>query len=138
MLLRLSDDAFLMVGGSESTSFLVAPPRIVQWASLAVFTTALLCPARGTWRTLRGALALAALLLGGHRLVVDHLREEIRDVYLAVPVNRLKLDPTIERGFRTAFTAGGVIIGQIGAAPSMWLFSPRFVGLRRQSLRDAS
>jgi hypothetical protein len=138
LLLGFSDDAFLMIGGSESTSFLVAPHLGVQLVCLAVFAIALLAPARGLLLGLRVALALLALVLGGHRLVVDHVREELRDVYLAVPVSRLKLDPALEGGLRTAFSDGGVTIGQVGAGPSIWVFSPAWIGLDRRMLRTAS
>ncbi len=138
LLLRLSDDAFLMVGGSESTSFLVAPPAAVQWTALAVFAIALLAPAHGAWRVLRVAFAFLALALGGHRLVVDHVREELRDVYLAVPVGHLKLDPAIEGGLRVIPSAAGVTVGQAGASQALWSFSPAWVGLDRRALRKAS
>lgn len=87
---------------------------------------------------LRVTLALLALALGGHRFVVDHVREELRDVYLAIPVGRLKLDPAIEGGLRIDVSATGVAVRQVGAEQSLWLLSPPLLGLNRQAFARSS
>ncbi len=125
---------FLMVGGSDSTSFLIAPPLAVQVTCVAVLAAALFWPARRRLRTVLLLPALAAIVVGGHRLVVDNLHGEVRDIYLATTVQALALDPAIEGGVSMAFTAAGFRIGQAGAGPQLWVFSPPWIGLDPRAL----
>ncbi len=124
-----TNDPFLMVGGSESTSFVVAPTPVVQAACVIGFAGALLVPATGLLRAALALLALVVLLIGSHRLVVDNLHNEIRDVYLGIPVQTLSLDPLQEGGLTVARSPGGLRIGQSGRPRTIWLFSPDGLGL---------
>jgi hypothetical protein len=129
ILLRDTNDLFWMVSGSDSTSFLVAPPIAVQGACLIVFAAALLLPASRRLRAGFMALALCAALIGSHRLVVDNVHDELRDVYLAVPWQSLPLDPAHEGGLSIESSWFGFRIGQAGKNRTLWCFSPGGLGL---------
>jgi hypothetical protein len=129
ILLRDTNDLFWMVSGSDSTSFLVSPPAAVQVACLIVFAAALLIPASRRLRVGLAAIALCAALLGSHRLVVDNVHDEIRDVYLAAPVQSLALDPAHEGGLSVEASWLGFRIGQTGTGRTLWCFSPGGLGL---------
>ena len=123
-----------MVGGSEFTSFLIAPTALVQAICLTVFAGALLVPATRQLRAGLTALALGVALLGGHRLVVDNLHNEIRDVYFGMRVQTLPLDPAHEGGVKTTRSVGGLRIGEAGCHRTIWLFSPDGFGLDPEGL----
>jgi hypothetical protein len=80
-------------------------------------------------------LALCVTLLGSHRLVVDNLHNEIRDVYLGIPVQALALDPGYEGGLAIDGAAGGLRIGEAGRNRTIWLLSPDGLGLDPAALR---
>lgn len=129
ILLRDTNDLFWMVSGSDSTSFLVAPPITVQVACLIIFAAALLPPASRRLRAAFLALGLCAALIGSHRLVVDNVHDEIRDVYLAVPWQSLPIDPSHEGGLSIESSWLGFRIGQAGKDRTLWCFSPSGLGL---------
>src|SRR5580658_3355820 len=129
ILMRDTNDLFWMVSGSDSTSFLVSPQAAVQIACLIVFAAALLIPASRRSRIGLVAIALGAALLGSHRLVVDNVHDEIRDVYLAAPVQSLALDPAHEGGLSVEASWAGFRIGQTGTGRTLWCFSPGIAGL---------
>jgi hypothetical protein len=135
ILVRDTNDLFWMVSGSDSTSFLVSPPATVQVACLIVFAAALLIPASRRLRIGLVAIALGAALLGSHRLVVDNVHDEIRDVYLAAPVQSLALDPAHEGGLSVEASWLGFRIGQTGTGRTLWCFSPDIVGLDASELK---
>jgi hypothetical protein len=136
LILWTTNDLFLMVGGSDSTSFLIAPTVPVQIVCLAVFAAAVLVPASGPLRLVLVMTALGAALLGGHRLVIDNLHNEIRDVYLAVAVQSLALDPAHEGGLSMTPSGAGMRIGQAGTGRALWCFSPGPIGLDPASLSN--
>jgi hypothetical protein len=129
ILLRDTNDLFWMVSGSDSTSFLVSPQVAVQVACLIIFAAALLIPASRRWRIRLLALALGAALVGSHRLVIDNVHDEIRDVYLAAPVQSLALDPAHEGSLSVEASWLGFRIGQTGTGRTLWCFSPAGLGL---------
>ena len=134
-VLRVTNDAFLMVRGSESTSFLVSPVVAVQVGCLVVFAAALFVPANRRLRVALTAMAFCAALLGSHRLVVDNLHNQIRDVYLAVPVQSLTIDPAHEGGLSLETSGIGFRIGQAGRGRTLWCFSPGLLGLDPAGLK---
>jgi hypothetical protein len=134
LLLYLTNQLFLMVAGSDSTSFLISPARSIQLVCLILFAIMLLVPARPIERTLLAIAALCAALVASHRLVIDNLRHEIRDVYLGVPVQSLALDPADEGGLVLRPTPAGFRIGWIGNHPTLWCFSPAVIGLDQTEL----
>jgi glycyl-tRNA synthetase alpha subunit len=74
-------------------------------------------------------IALCAALLGSHRLVIDNVHDEIRDVYLAAPVQSLALDPAHEGGLSIDASWLDFRIGQTGSGWTLWCFSPGDLGL---------
>jgi hypothetical protein len=131
-----TDDLFMMVQGSDSTSFLVTPTVTVQIVCLVIFAAALLLPASHRLRAGLLAVALLAALLGSHRLVIDNLHGEIRDVYLAVAWQSLALDPSHEGGLALNASSAGFSIGQAGTRRTLWCFSPGVLGLDASSVKN--
>lgn len=129
-----TNDLFFMVGGSEFTSFLITPSAIVQAICLIMFAVALLIPATRPLRSALVAIALCVALLGSHRLVVDNLHNEIRDVYMGATVQMLPLDPAHEGGLAIKRSAVGLWIGA-GRDQTIWLFSPAGLGLDPAGLK---
>lgn len=137
LLLYLTSDPFTMVQGSDFTSFVIAPALTVQIVFLAVLAVALAIPTRPALSLARWAVALCAVLMASHRLVIDNLSHQIRDVYVAVPIQSLDLDPAREGGLATLPTIGGFRIGPAGADASLWCFSPPLIGLDQAVLSRA-
>jgi hypothetical protein len=137
LVLFFTNDLFIMVQGSESTSFLITPTGTVQIASIAIVAIALLVPARRGLRIVGILVAIVAAMLGGHRLVFDNLNHQIRDVYLAVPMQSVSLDPAREGGLVVTASAAGFRIGPAGANDSLWCLSPLVIGLDRTALSRA-
>ena len=106
LLLYVTSDPFTMVQGSEFTSFVIAPTLTVQIVFLAVFAVALAIPTRRALSVARWAVALCAVLVASHRLVIDNLHHQIRDVYVAVPMQSLDLDAAHEGGLATLPPSG--------------------------------
>jgi hypothetical protein len=129
-----SNDPFLMVGGSESTSFLVMPSMPVQVGAFLVCAAALLIPARNGRRIALFAVAIVAALVGGHRLLVDNLHNRISDIYLAVPVQILPLDPANEARLSVQRVFGGITIGPAGSNKPLRIISPPVIGLDKNQL----
>jgi hypothetical protein len=129
-----TNDPFLMVGGSESTSFLVAPTVPVQIVFLAAFGFVLLIPKMRFSSILSPPLALCMALLGSHRLVIDDLRGEVRDTYLGVTFQKLKIDPNNEGGLVITRSPWCVGIGEAGGKTALRLMSPVWLGLDRAAL----
>ena len=130
----LSNDVFLMVSGSDATSFVLGPPFLAQAAEVAAFGLCLLLPARAAIRAGLVVLAVATGLLAGHRLVIDGLHGEIRDVYLLAAVQALPLDLASEGGLSSQADAIGFRIRQVDARRWMRVVSPPVVGLDRDRL----
>ncbi len=128
ILLHATDDPLLMVG-TDPVSHLISPSITVQIVCFVVFSATLLVPAALLTRAGLLGVALGAALLGSHRLVVDDFRYEIRDVYLAISVQSLPLDPSNEEGLSLAVSAVGFRIGQKGTGRTLWCFSPGRLGL---------
>src|SRR5205807_204695 len=82
LLLHLTSDPFTMVQGSNFTSFVIGPVLTVQIACLAVLAVALVIRTRPAFSVARWAVALCAVLMASHRLVIDNLDHQIRDVYV--------------------------------------------------------
>src|SRR5579872_6255913 len=138
LLLHETEGPFLMVAGSDVTSHLVSPTITVQIVCLVIFSITLLVPAASFVRAGLLGVALGAALLGSHRLVIDNIHDEIRDVYLAIPLQSLTLDPTNEGGLSLAVSAIGLRIGQTGAGRTLWCFSPGRFGLDPAELANLS
>ena len=95
LVVYLSNDVFLLVSGSDATSFVLGPPFLVQAAEVAAFGLCLLLPARAAIRAGLVVLAVATWLLAGQRLVIDGLHGEIRDVYFACRRSGLAFGPGV-------------------------------------------
>jgi hypothetical protein len=137
LLLRLTSDPFTMVQGSDFTSFVISPALTVQIACLAVLAGALVIRTSPAFSVARWAVALCAVLIASHRLVIDNLNHQIRDVYVAAPIQSLDLDPAREGGLAALPTIGGFRIGPAGANAALWCFSPPLIGLDRTALGRA-
>ena len=109
LLLHVTSDPFTMVQGSDFTSFVIAPALTVQIVFLMVFAIALAIPTRPAFSVARWAVALCAVLVASHRLVIDNLDHQIRDVYVAVPIQSLDLDAAHEGGLATLADHRGVL-----------------------------
>ena len=129
ILLYKSNDPFLMVRGSDSTSFLLSPDAAIQILCVVGFAAALFVPTGPRIRVGRVILMLAGALIGSHRLVIDNVGNEVRDVYLATTLRALPLDPGHEGGLSIQRTMGGISIEQKGMGKSLWVFSPLVIGL---------
>ena len=138
VILYLTNDPFFMVGGSDSTSLMIGPPVSMQFASIVVVAAALMSPATPVHRARLAVLAICVAALGGHRLVIDDRNHQIRDVYLAIPVQTLAIDPAREGGFEIARTGFGFQIGQAGAIDRLWCVSPPVLGLDLSGLRGVT
>jgi len=136
LVLRLTSDPFLMVMGSESTSVLISPAVTVQVVCVIVVAAALFVPARPVVRGILGAVALCAALLGGHRLVIDNLNHGVRDVWLAIPVQSMPLDPMDEAGLKVTWSRMGFRIQAAGSG--FWCLSPPLIGLNRTAVQAAA
>ena len=108
LLLHLTSDPFTMVQGSDFTSFVIGPALTAQIACLMVFAIALVIRTRPAFSVARWTVALCAVLVASHRLVIDNLDHQIRDVYVAVPIQSLDLDPAREGGLAIQPTIGGI------------------------------
>jgi len=137
LLLHLTSDPFTMVQGSDFTSFVIGPTLAVQIAYVAVLVVALVIRTGSAFSVARWAVAICAVLLASHRLVIDNLHHQIRDVYVAVPIQSLDLDPAHEGGLAILPTIGGFWIGPAGGDAALWCFSPPFIGLDRTTLSRA-
>ena len=135
LIFYLTNEPVWMILGSDSTSLVLGPPASMQFASVIVVAASLLAPATPVHRARLVVVAICVALLGGHRLVIDNLTHQIRDVYLAVPVQTLALDPAREGGLEIVETGFGFRIGQVGAAERLWCVSPPVVGLDSSALR---
>ncbi len=125
----LTDNVFWMVGGSDVTSSLITPRWPIQVISLLICSAALLIPAKKITRITYLIIATAAILLGSHRLLVDNLHHRISDVYLAIPVQVLYLNPDSEFGLNIHPVFGGVLITPAGENRSLRIVSPYLIGL---------
>jgi hypothetical protein len=130
----LTNDLFFMVGGSQDTSFLVAPQQPVQIFLFIVCAVLVLVPATRSRRIVFFIIALLAALTGGHRLLIDNLHHEIKDVYLAIPFQAVSLDPASEAGLVIQPVFGGIKIGPRDTNRSLTIISPPFIGLDRHQL----
>jgi hypothetical protein len=137
LLLYATGDTFTMVQGSDFTSFVIAPALAVQIGCLVVVGVALAVPTGPALSIARWAVALGAVLVASHRLVIDNLHHEIRDVYVAAAIQTLSLDPAREGGLAVRWTMGGFRIGPAGADAALWCFSPPLIGLDRTVLSRA-
>lgn len=133
-VLYLSNNLFLMVGGSEFTSFMAAPRVPVQLVAFLICTVALLVPSRKSTRVGLYGVAILAALIGSHRLLVDNLHDRISDVYLAIPVQVLPIDPADEAGLSMRRVFGGIEIGPKKNDHMMRVISPAVIGLDERQL----
>ena len=133
-VLSWSNEPFLMVGGSDSTSLLVTPSMAVQIGAFLVCAVSLLVPAKNGKRIILFSVAIVAALLGGHRLLIDNLHNRICDIYLAVPVQVLPLDPANEAGLSVQRVFGGIVIEPTGGNKSIRIISPPMIGLDKNQL----
>ena len=127
-VLWATNDSFILIGSSGYLSALLVPPIPVQVGGFLLMTIALLAPVRPPLRAVLCVLAACAVLLAGHRVLVDVFGAEVRDIYLGVTVQSLRFDPDaapLEAGHSLA----GIRIGLQGAAEHIWAFSPGWVGL---------
>jgi hypothetical protein len=138
VILYETNDEFLMVGGSNSTSFLLAPSIKLQVFAFAVCTGFLLAPVNLRIRVVLSTFAIGGVVLCSHRLVIDNLHNEIRDVYMAVTMQTLAIDAAKEGGFFTESALVGFRIGQTGSSRTLWVFSPRGIGLDRSALQGVT
>jgi hypothetical protein len=134
VVLAWTNDLFFIVGSSASVSHMAAPGMPVQIGAFLVCATALLAPARGGRHMALFGVAVAAALLGGHRLLVDNLHDRISDVYLAVPVQVLSFDQEHEAGLSMQRVFGGIVIGPAGGNKSLRIISPPMIGLDKNQL----
>jgi hypothetical protein len=137
-IFAFTDNLFLTVGGSDSTSFLITPSLTIQLIAFLVCAAALMVPAQNARLVIQLAIAIVAALLGGHRLIVDNLHHQIRDVYLAVPVQVLHLDPANEAGLSVRPVFCGAVIGPADTTRSLRVVSPAVIGLDRTRLAALS
>ena len=127
-----------MVQGSDFTSFVIAPALAVQSRLSCGSRRCAGVPTGPALSVARWAVALCAVLVASHRLVIDNLHHEIRDVYVAMPrCRRSDLDPAREGGLAVRWTMGGFRIGPAGADAALWCFSPPLIGLDRTVLSRA-
>lgn len=91
----LSNDPFLLSGGSDAPNLILGPPAH-GWigAAIVIFLLPpLLVIRRSSFPTGAGwaVLWLLILALASHRVVVDGVHGEIRDVWALLPVQRLDI-----------------------------------------------
>lgn len=130
LVIWVTNDSFMLVGSSESLSKMLLPSIAVQAGCVAFATFAVVMPGQVVLRVGWGVLAAAALLLAGHRLVVDVFKAEVHDVYLGVAVQTFRFDAdAAPLDWQTS--VAGLDVSQAGRAGHLWVFSPPWIGLDR-------
>ena len=124
----------LFMIGSDTASELIAPRLYVQILALAICAVALWLPVRASLRSALIVLAALAVLLGGHRLLIDNLHHRLADVYLGVPVQVLALDPESETGLAAHRVTLGFWIGPKDSSRHLFILSPTGIGLNRDNV----
>jgi hypothetical protein len=124
ILLWVTDDVFEMVQRQrlDVTSHQPrgdSPNRLASRFSPLRF----LVPAGRRWRVELLAIAVSAVSLGSHRLVIDNLHNRIRDVDLALPLQSRALDPAPEGGLSVEASGAGFRIRQAGSGRALVLFA---------------
>lgn len=133
-----SDNDLVMLPGSDAASLVIAPPVAIQILGVALVALCLFLQARPATRGVLLGVAIVSALLAGHRLVIDHLHNELRDVYLAATIQRLALDPALEGGLDVHPVVAGFTIEQSGGPQSMRVISPPLIGLDRAVLHQVA
>lgn len=138
VIFNLSDSPFLMIGGSDATSFLVGPTLAVQVICVVSCAILILAPGSMRARLICMAIAMTLTLVGTHRLVIDNNRGEVRDIYLLMPLQTLRLVPSADYGASAIVDAAGFRVGQSGNSAWIWCLSPPLIGLDRKALLAAA
>jgi hypothetical protein len=93
-LFDLGADPMVLIGCDCQTFMLAAPSLAAQIIWLFLFALALFIPTKPSWLPARLIIALAAVLLSSHRLVIDAAHAEIRDIYLFTTIQPAPFDPS--------------------------------------------
>jgi hypothetical protein len=119
----------LFMIGSDTASELISPRLSIQVVALALIALALWLRVPLPARTVLFAVAFLAVLLGGHRLVIDNMHHRLKDVYLGISVQKLTLDPSSEAGLAARWVPLGFFIGPRDSPNTLFIFSPIAIGL---------
>jgi hypothetical protein len=134
-LFDLGADPMVLIGCDCQTFMLAAPSLAAQIIWLFLCALALLIPTKPGWLPARLIIALAAVLLSSHRLVIDAAHAEIRDIYLFTTIQSAPFDPGGGIAVQiTPFTTA--IHGTNPTGATVNIFSPpEPFGLSRQQLK---
>ncbi len=131
-VLYFTNDLFLLVGSSANISHLIAPSWLTQTIEYVLCALCLLIPANGGRRVALFILALVFALLSGHRLIIDNFNHRLNDMYLAISVQTVPLDP--DTALKLQLNGAGASINQTGTNHALHVVTPIFFGLDRSRL----
>jgi hypothetical protein len=92
-ILWFSHDTFLLSGGSDAPNIILAPPLAGQFGAAILL---MLLPHIMLFRSPRTGFVIAAVwliifALSTHRIVIDSVRGELREVWALIPVQRTNI-----------------------------------------------